>query len=105
MKTKTIKVMTKEEVKNISPENTRLDVTTKERLDACLRTIDELQAEVDAVKKVAKTVLGKDGDNGVFSTETRKSYLLNIDELTELIGADMVKKLKNRLSEKTYVHF
>ena len=105
MTEKTITIKSKEEIKAISPDTIKFDIALKARMDSLDRTIKELTAEYDAVKKTAKAVFGKDGGNGVFSTETRISYILNLEELTELIGADKVEELKNKASEKTYVHW
>lgn len=105
MTEKTITIKSKEEVKAIKPDTIKFDIALKARMDSLDRTIKELSAELDAVKKAAKKAFGNDGGNGIFSTETRIAYVLNIEELTELIGADKVEELKNKPSPKTYVHW
>lgn len=105
MKTIDINLLDKAEVKAMTKENTKLDITMKEHMDKLERTIKALSAEYDRVKAIAKETFGKEGGNGIFSTETRVSYILNMDELTELIGADKVEELKNKEKESTYVHW
>ena len=100
---KVIDIKTKEELKNITEENTHFDVALASHMDKVKKTIDELTEELEHYKSLAKKVFGKEGGNDVFSTETRISYLMNTEELEKLIGKDKVKELKNRKSEKTFV--
>ena len=106
MEIKSFELLTKQEIKaKYTKENTRFDVALKEHMDKIDKAEKALKAEMDAVKAIAKDVFGKEGGNGVFSTETRVSYILNENELIELIGKEKFESLKTRLSEKTYVHW
>lgn len=106
MEVKTIELLTKQEIKaKYTKANTRFDVALKEHMDKIDKAEKALKTEIDAIKTIAKDVFGKDGGNGVFSTETRISYILNENELIELIGKEKFDSLKNKLSEKTYVHW
>lgn len=104
MEKKTVELYTKQELKEkYTADGTRFDVALASHMDKLNKTIKSLTAELDAVKDVAKQVFGDDGGNDIFRTETRVSYVLNTDELTELIGADKVAELKNKPSKKVYV--
>lgn len=106
MEIKSFELLTKAEIKaKYTRDNTRFDIALKEHMDKLDKGEKAIKAEMDAVKALAKDVFGKDGGNGVFSTETRKSYLLNEQELIDLIGEETYKALKNKLSEKTYVNW
>ena len=106
MEIKSFELLTKQEIKEkYTKEKTRFDIALKEHMDKIDKAEKALKAEIDAVKAIAKDVFGKDGGNGVFSTETRISYILNENELIEIIGKEKYDSLKNRLSEKTYVHW
>ena len=106
MEKKTFDIYTKAELKEkYTKDNTRFDVALASHMDKLDKAIKGLTAELDAVKSIAKQVFGNDGGNDVFSTETRVSFLLNMDELIELIGEEKVNELKNKPSTKTYVHW
>lgn len=103
MKEKTITIKSKEELQEMTADNVRFDVALKARMDSIDKTIKELTAEMNKVKDIAKQVFGKNGGNDVFSTSTSVQYLLNMDELSELIGTDKIKELKNVPSPRTSV--
>ena len=106
MEKKTFDLLTKTEIKEkYTKENVRFDVALKEHMDKLDKAEKAIKAEMDAVKNLAKEIFGDEGGNGVFSTEKRISYLLNEDDLIQLIGKDAVEKLKNRESKKVYVHW
>lgn len=102
MESKTVSILTKSEVKTME---IKLDVATREHVIKIDGIIKALSTELDAIKDKAKKTFGENGGNGVFSTETRESYILNTDELIELIGKEKFENLKNKLSKKTYVHW
>lgn len=104
MEKKTFELLTKAEVKaKYTAESIAFDVALKAHMDKLNDAVSCLENEIKAVKEIAKKQFGKNGGNGVFRTETRESYLLNTDELIELIGIEKYNALKNKLSEKTYV--
>ena len=101
MKTYTIETYTKQELtEKYTADNTRFDIALKEHMDKVKALRKALTAEEDAVKNLAFDVFGDNGGNGVFTTETTDAYVLNMDALTELIGADKVAELKNKYSPR-----
>lgn len=102
MTTETIELMTKAEImEKFTKDNTRFDVALKNHMDRLDRIAKAVTAEMDAVKNIGKEVFGENGGNKVFHTETTYSFILNTEELTELIGADKVKALKNKPRKST----
>ena len=105
MTRKEVELKDKREVADMVASGISFDVTMREHCEKLDSTIKALKRELDAIKDVAKARFGEEGGNGVFSTRTTTSYLLNEAELVELIGADAVKALKTRESKKTYVEW
>lgn len=102
MTIETIELFTKEELKEIITEDkTHFDVALRSRMEKLERIAKGLNAEIDAVKALGKSVFGENGGNKVFHTETVISYILNTAELEELIGKDKVKELKNKPRKST----
>lgn len=100
---KEIEMLTKEEVKNLTKENVKFDVALRSHIEKIDSAIKTLETELKRYKDIAKEVFGENGGNDIFETKTVVSFLLNTDELIELIGTETYEKLKNKESKKTYV--